>query len=80
MPPTVVCLEDLARAGSAAEFFAQEPVIRLIRPVLARNDAGGDGHPRATAALMVAPEPGMPGGPVPLLASHRCPPPGPPAG
>ncbi|MBK8732133.1 MAG: NUDIX hydrolase [Actinomycetales bacterium] len=40
MPPTVVCLEDLARAGSAAEFFAQEPVIRLIRPVLARNDAG----------------------------------------
>ena len=35
-----MCIRDSARAGSAAEFFAQEPVIRLIRPVLARNDAG----------------------------------------
>jgi 8-oxo-dGTP pyrophosphatase MutT (NUDIX family) len=40
LPPTVVCLEDLAAARSAAEFFAQEPVIRRIMPELVLNDAG----------------------------------------
>ncbi len=40
LPPTLVCLEDLARAQSAAEFFAQEPVIRRIMPELVVDDAG----------------------------------------
>ena len=40
LPPTVVCLEDLAAAASAAEFFAQEPVIRRIMPELVLNEAG----------------------------------------
>ena len=40
LPPTLVCLEDLARVGSAAEFFAQEPVIRRIMPELVVDDEG----------------------------------------
>ncbi len=40
LPPTLVCLEDLARVGSAAEFFAQEPVIRRIMPELVVDDSG----------------------------------------
>jgi 8-oxo-dGTP pyrophosphatase MutT (NUDIX family) len=40
LPPTLVCLEDLAASPSAAEFFAQEPVIRRIMPELVVNDAG----------------------------------------
>ena len=40
LPPTLVCLEDLATAGSAAEFFAQEPVIRRIMPELVVDDSG----------------------------------------
>ena len=40
LPPTLVCLEDLAASPSAAEFFAQEPVIRRILPELVVNDAG----------------------------------------
>ena len=40
MPPTQVSLEDAATARSAKEFFAREPVIRLIRPVLTRDEAG----------------------------------------
>ncbi len=40
MPPTQVSLEDAATATSADEFFAREPVIRLIHPQLTRDDAG----------------------------------------
>ena len=40
LPPTLVCLEDLARATSAADFFSWEPVIRRLRPALVRDDAG----------------------------------------
>ena len=40
LPPTLVCLEDLARVGSAAEFFAQEPVIRRIMPELVVDETG----------------------------------------
>ena len=40
MPPTQVSLEDAASASSAADFFAREPVIRLIHPQLTRDDTG----------------------------------------
>jgi 8-oxo-dGTP pyrophosphatase MutT (NUDIX family) len=40
LPPTLVCLEQLAAAGSAEAFFELEPVIRRLEPVLA-HDADG---------------------------------------
>ncbi len=54
LPPTLVCLEDLARAGSAAEFLAQEPVIRRIMPDLV-VDASGDAVLRVDFAGTKAP-------------------------
>ncbi len=53
LPPTVVCVEDLAAARSAREFFDAEPVIRRVMPVMTYDDLGNlvwrvdfDGGPR----------------------------------
>ncbi|MBK7611990.1 MAG: NUDIX hydrolase [Actinomycetales bacterium] len=40
LPPTLVCLEDLTRAQSAADFFEHEPVIRRIMPELVVDETG----------------------------------------
>jgi 8-oxo-dGTP pyrophosphatase MutT (NUDIX family) len=40
LPPTLVCLEDLTRAHSAADFFEHEPVIRRIMPELVVDETG----------------------------------------
>lgn len=40
LPPTIVCLEDLARATTAEEFFLAQPVIRRIMPVAVYDDGG----------------------------------------
>ncbi len=40
LPPTLVSLEHLAEARSAADFFSREPVIHRVRPVPVRTDTG----------------------------------------
>jgi len=40
LPPTVVCLQDIAGFSTAAEFFAYTPVIRTIEPTLATLEDG----------------------------------------
>lgn len=40
LPPTIVCLEDLAEATSAEELFLAQPVIRRVMPVAMYDDAG----------------------------------------
>lgn len=40
LPPTISCVEDLAEASSATEFFAEEPVIRRMEPVVTLRDDG----------------------------------------
>jgi 8-oxo-dGTP pyrophosphatase MutT (NUDIX family) len=40
LPPTQVCLEQLAECATAAEFFDQTPVIRRLAPVLVFDDEG----------------------------------------
>lgn len=40
LPPTLVCLEDLTRAHSAADFFEHEPVMRRIMPELVVDETG----------------------------------------
>ncbi len=40
LPPTQVCLEQLAESATAAAFFARAPVIRRLAPTLAVTDAG----------------------------------------
>ncbi len=48
LPPTVVALEQLAAATSAADFFSWEPVIRRVRPHVV---LGEDGIPVLRAEL-----------------------------
>ena len=36
LPPTVVCVEEVARAGSAAGFVAERVPVRPVEPVPAR--------------------------------------------
>ena len=40
LPPTIVCMEHLAAATSARQFFAAQPVIRRVMPVAVYDDAG----------------------------------------
>lgn len=40
LPPTIVCLENLAAATSAEELFLAQPVIRRVMPVAAYDEAG----------------------------------------
>lgn len=40
LPPTMVALEQLTRATSAADFFSWEPVIRRVRPQVVLSAAG----------------------------------------
>ncbi|MGV1008476.1 MAG: NUDIX hydrolase [Dermatophilaceae bacterium] len=40
LPPTIVCLEHLAAATSAQQFFAAQPVIRRVMPVAMYDEAG----------------------------------------
>jgi 8-oxo-dGTP pyrophosphatase MutT (NUDIX family) len=40
LPPTLVCLEQLAEAASAADFLAEQPSTARVLPVLAATDNG----------------------------------------
>ncbi len=40
LPPTIVCIEQLAAATSAEQFFAAAPVIRRVMPVATYDDDG----------------------------------------
>jgi len=40
LPPTIVCVEEIAAAGSAAEFIAERPVIAPVQPELVDTGAG----------------------------------------
>jgi hypothetical protein len=40
LPPTIVCVEEIAAAASAAEFIAERPVIAPVQPELVDTDAG----------------------------------------
>jgi 8-oxo-dGTP pyrophosphatase MutT (NUDIX family) len=40
LPPTIVCVEEIAAAASAAEFIAERPVIAPVMPQLVDTGAG----------------------------------------
>ena len=40
LPPTVVCVEEVAAAASAREFIAEQPPVSPVRPQLVRTDGG----------------------------------------
>ncbi|HEX5426963.1 MAG TPA: NUDIX hydrolase [Pedococcus sp.] len=40
LPPTIVCVEEIAAAASAAEFIAERPVIAPVQPELVDTAAG----------------------------------------